>query len=86
MENLAITYRNQGQFQEAEALQVRVLEGHKRQVVEDHSDVLLAKVNLAITYWNQGRFQEAEALGVRVLEGHKRVLGEDQPLMLQAMS
>jgi len=40
MDNLALTYRNQGRWKEAEELQMQVLQTRKRLLGEEHPDSL----------------------------------------------
>ncbi len=79
MANLASTYRNQGQWKEAEELDVQVIETRKRVLGEEHPDTLTSMADLASTYRNQGWWKEAEELEVQVMETRKRVLGEEYP-------
>jgi tetratricopeptide (TPR) repeat protein len=79
MNNLALTYWNQGRWNEAEKLQVEVMERRKEVLREGHSDILTSMNNLALTYWNQGRWNEAEKLQIKVIEKRKEVLGEMHP-------
>ncbi|KAK0435463.1 uncharacterized protein EV420DRAFT_1281686, partial [Desarmillaria tabescens] len=60
MSNLASTYQNQGQWKEAEELELQVLSARKLVSGKDHPMTLLAMSNLAPTYRNQGRWKEAE--------------------------
>ena len=62
MENLASTYSDQGKFNEAEQLEVQVLEMRKMLLGAKHPNTLLSMGNLAITYCNQGKFDEAKQL------------------------
>jgi Flp pilus assembly protein TadD len=62
MNNLALTYRNQGRWEEAETLQVQVMETSKTKLGANHPDTLTSMNNLALTYRNQGRWEEAETL------------------------
>ena len=55
MVNLAVIYRNQGRWKEAEELQVQVIKISKRMLGEEHPFTLSSMVNLAATYRNQGR-------------------------------
>ncbi|KZL83841.1 kinesin light chain 3 [Colletotrichum incanum] len=64
MANLASTYRNQGRWEEAEKLDVQVMETRKTKLGADHPDTLTSMANLASTYRNQGRWEEAEKLEV----------------------
>ena len=62
--NLTSTYQNQGRWNEAEQLQVQVLDISKKLLGAEHPDTLLSMANLASTYWNQRRWNEAEQLQV----------------------
>ncbi|KIX10040.1 uncharacterized protein Z518_01121 [Rhinocladiella mackenziei CBS 650.93] len=86
MANLASTYRNQGRWQEAEELDVQVMETSSRVLGAEHLDTLTSMTNLASTYWNQGRWQEAEELEVQVMETSSRVLGAEHPSTLISMA
>jgi len=79
-------YFHEGRWQEAETLQVRVMETSIRVLGEEHPGTLTSMSNLASTYWNQGRWQEAETLDVRVMETWIRVLGEEHPDTLRSMN
>ena len=86
MINLASMYVNQRRWNEAERLQVQVLEATKRDLGEEHPDTLVSMANLASTYWNQGRWKEAEKLQVEVSETRMRDLGEEHPDTLTSMA
>ena len=53
MANLVLTYWSQGQWKEAEELEVLVMETRKWVLGEEHPDLLLSMFNLALMYWNQ---------------------------------
>ncbi|RYO93786.1 hypothetical protein DL763_004271 [Monosporascus cannonballus] len=76
----------QGQWKDAEKLQVQATELRKEVLGEKHPDTLTSMGNLASTYCNQGRWKEAELLGLQVLETRKRVLGEEHPDTLTSMA
>ncbi|KAL2062087.1 hypothetical protein VTL71DRAFT_6353 [Oculimacula yallundae] len=67
---LAMIYRNQGRWKEA----------------EDLGGVVMETPNLAVIYRNQGRWKEAEDLGVAVIETRKRVLGQEHPHTLTSIA
>jgi hypothetical protein len=67
MANLAATYWNQGQWKEAEELEVQVMETRKRVLGDEHLHTLSSMANLAATYRIQGRWKEAEELEVQVI-------------------
>ena len=79
MGNVALTYRNQGRWKEAEGLEVRVMETSLRARGKEHPSTLISMGNLASTFWNQGRWKEVEELFVRMMETSLRVLGEEHP-------
>ena len=62
MSNLALTYSNQGNLNEAEQLNVEVLDMRKKLLGAEHPHTLKSMSNLALTYSSQGKFNEAEQL------------------------
>jgi Tetratricopeptide repeat len=50
MANIAVTYRNQGKWIEAEQLQVQVMNIRKKLLGAEHPDTLTSMENIAITY------------------------------------
>ena len=50
MANLALTYWDQGRWEEAEELEVQVMETMQRVLGAEHPDTLTAMGNLASTY------------------------------------
>jgi hypothetical protein len=62
MGNLAATYYKLGRYQEAESLQVTVLEYHKQLFGTDHPKTLCSRANLAATYHKLRKYQEAKEL------------------------
>ncbi|KAF9470348.1 hypothetical protein BDN70DRAFT_772852, partial [Pholiota conissans] len=65
---IAHVYSKQGHWDEAEELEIEVMEKTKQFLGDDHPDTLRSMANLAATYWNQGRWKEAEKLEVEVME------------------
>ena len=72
-----LTYWSQGQWKEAEELQVLVMET-RQALGEEHPDTLTSMGDL-------GQWKDAEDLQVLVIETRRRVLGEEHPLSLMAM-
>ncbi|KAJ7077767.1 hypothetical protein C8R44DRAFT_581340, partial [Mycena epipterygia] len=62
MHNLAYTYYDMSKLEEAEKLEVVVLEKRKTVLGEDHPHTLTAMNNLASTYRDLGKLEEAEEL------------------------
>jgi tetratricopeptide (TPR) repeat protein len=79
-------YWEQGRSNEAEQLDVEVLELRKEVLGAKHPHTILAMANLASTWWQQGRSDEAEQLEVEVLELRKEVLGAKHPDTISAMA
>ena len=77
-------YFDEGWWDEAEKLEVEVMETNKTRLGADHPDTLTSMANLAVTYRNQGRWDEAERLLVEVMETRK--LRADFPLTLMSMA
>ena len=86
MADLASTYKNQGRWNEAEQLEVQVLDMRKKLIGEEHSDTLTSMANLASTYRNQGRWNEADQLDVQVMDMRKKLLGAEHHDTLTAMA
>ncbi|KAF7515022.1 hypothetical protein PCG10_004064, partial [Penicillium crustosum] len=75
-----------GRWEEAEQLQVQVMETSKTKLGVDHPSTLTSMANLASTYSNQGRWEEAEQLEIQVMETRKTKLGVDHPDTLSSMA
>ncbi|KAL2859978.1 purine and uridine phosphorylase [Aspergillus lucknowensis] len=60
--DLGSIYWSQGRWNEAEKLEVQVMETSKTVLGAEHPDTLSSTANLASTYWNQGRWNKAEKL------------------------
>ncbi len=86
LSNLAVTYWHQGQWTDAEALEVQVLEARKKILGQEHPFTLTSMNNLASTYCHHGRWTEAEVLQVQGQEVRKKVLGQEHPNRLQIMA
>jgi len=83
---LATIYMHQRRWDEAEQLQVQIIETNKRVRKADHPFTLVSIVNLAEIYRGQRCWDEAEKLLVQVIETMKRVLGPDHPDTLISMA
>jgi tetratricopeptide (TPR) repeat protein len=83
MANLESTYRKQGRWNEAEELEVEVVETSNRVLGQEYPNTLTNMANLASTYRDQGRWKEAEELFLQVMKMRKRVLGQEHPCTLR---
>ena len=86
MANLASTYLHEGRWDEAEKLQVQVMETSLKVLGAEHPDTLTSMANLAATYCSQGRLFRAEKLQVQVMETRLKVLGAEHPYTLRSMA
>jgi hypothetical protein len=74
MGNLALTFWNQGQREEAETLEVI-----KTKLGADHPDTLNSMVNLAVTWKGQGWHVDALTLMKNCAQARQRILGPEHP-------
>jgi tetratricopeptide (TPR) repeat protein len=86
MSRFALVFYENGYWNEAEKLQVDVMELRKRLLGAEHPDTWTSMVNLADTYRQQGRWNEAEKLQVDVVDLRKRLLGAEHPDTLRSMA
>ncbi len=84
--NLALLYRAQGHFGEAEPLYKRSLAGYERVRGPEHPDTLNCVNNLANLYHAQGRYGEAEPLLLRTLAGYEKIFGLEDPETLHVVN
>ncbi|BDD58982.1 hypothetical protein MAP00_004217 [Monascus purpureus] len=75
-----------GRYNEAEQLEIQVMESRKTVLGPEHPDTLTSMANLASTFRNQGRWTEAEQLEIQVMELRKTVLGPEHPDTLTSMA
>ena len=75
LNNLAVLYRAQGRYAEAEPLSKRVLAILEKALGPEHPDVATGQNNLAVLYQAQGRYAEAEPLYKRALAISEKALG-----------
>ncbi|KAM6491984.1 hypothetical protein JOM56_012622, partial [Amanita muscaria] len=71
--------------QEAESLEVKVMEASKEILGALHPDTLTAMANLAVTYRKQNRLKEARELLDVSIKGMQQVLGAKHPTTIQYM-
>jgi tetratricopeptide (TPR) repeat protein len=76
---LALLYKAQGRYSEAEPLYGRSLSIREQQLGADHPDVATSLNNLAGLYQAQGRYSEAEPLYGRSLSIREQQLGTNHP-------
>jgi CHAT domain-containing protein/Tfp pilus assembly protein PilF len=79
LNTLAIVYRAQGKYAEAEAHNKRALAIAETKLGKDHPEVATTLSNLALVYEAQGKYVEAQALHKRALAINEAKLGKDHP-------
>jgi tetratricopeptide (TPR) repeat protein len=82
--NLARIYSEQGRWDEAEHLELQVMNIRKKLFGTEHQHTLLSMGNLASTYFDQGRWNEAEQLELQVIDIRKKLLGTEHPDILKS--
>ena len=75
MANLASTYMNQGQWEAAKVLEVKVIETCKKKLRADHPDTLASMNNLAFIWKGQGRDIKAIRLINKCVRLSHNILG-----------
>ena len=86
MANLASIYWDQGRWDDAEKLQVQVMETRKTKLGADHPDTLTSIANLAFTWKEQHRSVEAVALMRQCVELRRQILKADHPDLLSSLT
>jgi tetratricopeptide (TPR) repeat protein len=84
-ERFSLVFHHVGSWDEAEKLELDIINATKANLGSDHPDTLSSIANLASTYSNQGRWNEAEKLQVDVMNARKTKLGLDHLQTLTSM-
>ena len=79
LNNLALLYKSQGRYSDAEPLYQQALEIDRRTLAADHPKLATHLNNLANLYQSQGRYSEAEPLLLQALEIYEYSLGVGHP-------
>ena len=82
----ALVMGENGDWKNAEQLEVQLMDIGKKVLGAEHPDTLAIMANLANTYRDQGRWNEAEQLEVKVMDMRKKALGVEHPDTLTIMS
>jgi tetratricopeptide (TPR) repeat protein len=86
LNNLAVLYRAQGKYAEAEPLYKRSLAIMEKALGPDHPNVALILNNLAVLYRAQGKDVQAGPLYKRSLAIRKKALGSEHPDVGQSLN
>ena len=79
LNNLALVYRAQAKYREAEGLFKRALAIREKALGASHPDVGQTLNNLANLHGDQGKYTEAEGLYKRALVIREKALGANHP-------
>ena len=79
LNNLALLYRSQGKYGDAEPLYVRALAICEQHLGPQHPDTAPSLNNLAALYNHQGKYAQAEPLFQRAFTIREQVLGNSHP-------
>jgi nephrocystin-3 len=79
---LASAQKDQGNYDEAEALYHRCLEAQERLLGREHPSSMITVNNLGLLYVAQGDYVKAETFYQRCLEAQERLLGREHPSTL----
>ena len=83
--NFALVLGENGDLNNAEQLEVQVMDMRKKLLGAEHPDTLISMGNLASTYRNQGRWNVAEQLEIQVMNMRKKLFGAEHPDILVSM-
>ena len=79
LNSLALSYRDQDKYAEAQPLYEQALAIRERVLSPDHPDVATSLNNLALLYSAQGKYDEALPLYQRAVNIAQTALGADHP-------
>jgi Tetratricopeptide repeat len=79
MSNLVLTYQDQGRWNEAEKLNIQVMETTKTVLGAEHPDILSSMHNLACTWKSQWKIRDALTLMKQCSYLCNKVLGPSHP-------
>ncbi|KAF9001699.1 P-loop containing nucleoside triphosphate hydrolase protein, partial [Cyathus striatus] len=88
VQHLSDTYWYQGNWKDAEKLEIQLVEMRIRILGQEHPDTITSMANLASTYRKEGRWNDAEKLQIQVMEMRIRILGrwnDAEKLQIQVM-
>ena len=86
LNNLALLYRAQGKYEQAEPLLPRALTISEKALGPEHPDVAKSLNNLASLYQDQGKYEQAEPLYQRSLTIGEKALGPEHPDVAKSLN
>ena len=76
---LALVLQYQGNYEAAEEMNRRAVDGREKVLGVEHPDILVSIGGLASVLLAQGKYEAAEEMHRQVLEGREKVLGVEHP-------
>ena len=86
LHELALLYKDQGKYKEAEPLYLRAVEIKEKALGRNHPDVAEALNDLAVLYRREGKYKEAEPLYLRALAVKEQAYGKDHLSVAQTLN
>ncbi|KAK4119389.1 hypothetical protein N657DRAFT_257984 [Parathielavia appendiculata] len=86
MANLALTYRNQGRWEDAEVLQAKGLELCSKKLGQRNPNTPISMKNLASIWKDMGRHEDALGLLQTCFDLRQQVLGASHPYTASTLS
>jgi tetratricopeptide (TPR) repeat protein len=75
-----------GNYNTAEEMNRRSLEGSEKALGKEHPNTLTSVNNLALVLRYQGKYEQAEEMNQRALEGYEKALGKEHPNTLTSVN
>lgn len=86
LNNLAMLYFKQGNYEKAEPLYLKTLDIKKKKLGEKNTEFANTMNNLAFLYLYQNKYQKAEPLFLKALAINKEVLGEKNSIYANSLN
>ena len=82
----ALVMSENGDWNNAEQLQIQVFDMRKKLLGADHPDTITSMTDLARTYFSQGRWNEAEQIEAQGMDIRKKLFGTEHPDTLSSIT
>ncbi|KZT36413.1 kinase-like protein [Sistotremastrum suecicum HHB10207 ss-3] len=85
MHDLSCAYHSLGRYEEAERIEMTVLEIRRRVQGDYHPATLISMHHLALQYYSLFKLEQSEKLGLETIEAMKQVFEDENAAMLMSM-
>ena len=86
LNNAAWYARERANYDEAEQMNRRALDGRKKVLGKEHPDTLTSISNLALVLQDQGKYEQAEQMNRQALDAYEKVLGKEHPETMRSVN